>query len=306
MGPNTHLRWIREEIPIISTQNPFCPLDPTGTAGRVSRPKLPKRIGNSGDRSCVLAPAPMQISDSETDEILAAAATSGTTDAFATLVRRHGGAVQVMLERLVGDHHAANDLVQEVWIKVHRSLAAFDTKRSFRPWLLQIAMNQGRDALRKRARTQPTVSVYDESEATRTMPDSSSGLLERAEIEHVLGRVDEPFREALVLVDVLGLSYQEAADTLECALGTVKSRVGRGRGLFRRHYDDSATGGEPVKRVTRASRETTAHDPDAQCAPSSVALTGARQPAAGLEIARRAGRLLALARHGIGWQGGNG
>lgn len=172
------------------------------------------------------------------DEALAAAATAGDGAAFELLLRRYGARVLACLERLLGDHHRALDASQEVWIKVHRALPAFDAQRRFRPWLFAIAMNHARDRLRERPRREETLGESHAEEFPAQLPAPGAALLERAAIAAALARVPEPFRSALLLVDVAGQDYPEAAEALGLPVGTVKSRVHRARLCFRAAYSE--------------------------------------------------------------------
>ena len=173
------------------------------------------------------------------DEELAGRAAAGHPqgrDAFEALVGRYGRVLLTVVERQVGDHHLAHDLAQEIWIKVFRSIGRFRPEGSFRSWLFTIALNHVRDAMRGQGRER--VVFLDEFRSPPPAPgaDPSGPTEERAAIEDCLARVPEPFRTAVTLVDVLELSYEEAAASLTCAVGTVKSRVNRGRFAFRDLY----------------------------------------------------------------------
>ena len=163
------------------------------------------------------------------DETLARAAGEGSRAAFERLVQRHAGRVLALLERRLGDHDAAQDLAQETWIRVHRALPRFDADRSFRAWLFAIALNAARDEQRRRRRT-PLEFVDALPAATAS---DEPGQERRQAIERALLGVAEPYRTALLLVDVEGLDYREAATSADCAVGTMKSRVARGRAAFR-------------------------------------------------------------------------
>lgn len=177
----------------------------------------------------------MEPSTAITDEGLALRAAAGRRDAFEALVFRYGAALLAVVERQAGDHHEALDLVQEVWLKVFRALPRYQPGGSFRSWLFSIALNHGRDARRRRQRSR--VVFIDEYRADAAPGGDPSGRAEEhAAIETALAAVPEPFRTALLLVDVTGLSYEEAAASLDCAVGTVKSRVSRGRFAFRDVY----------------------------------------------------------------------
>jgi RNA polymerase sigma-70 factor (ECF subfamily) len=183
---------------------------------------------------------------------LARSAADGDLGAFEALVVRHGGTVLAALERLGLDRHAAEDAAQEAWFKLHAALPRYRVGSAFRPWLYQIVVNQGRDAQR-RAQYRPRGDelALAHAHAPRwSAPDEA--LLERGAIEHALSAVDTTFREALVLVDVLGLDYGAAAEALGCAVGTVKSRLHRGRDTFRAAYERAAEPNEPGKPRRRA------------------------------------------------------
>jgi RNA polymerase sigma-70 factor (ECF subfamily) len=169
-----------------------------------------------------------------TDEDLIAELARGESNAFVGLVERHAASVLAVVERAIGDHHLARDLTQEIWIKVHRGLSGFRPGARFRPWLFSIALNHVRDEQRRVGRH--PLQLLEETPA-QSLParqtDPRQASEEREAIEAALDRVPEPFRSALHLVDVVGLDYEEAARSLECAVGTVKSRVNRGRFAFR-------------------------------------------------------------------------
>lgn len=168
------------------------------------------------------------------DEDLAREAAAGSREAFRTLVERHGSRVRSVLAQGLGDGHQAEDLAQEVWLKVHRALPRFRPEGRFRPWLFTIAYNQLRDALRSRARSK--VVYLDDFRDDGGAPASDTEAAEREQrlqVHQALGTVAEPFRGAVSLVDIGGLAYADAARLLGCTVGTVKSRVHRGRMAFR-------------------------------------------------------------------------
>jgi RNA polymerase sigma factor (sigma-70 family) len=145
-----------------------------------------------------------------------------------------GETSQISLTVLQSLAQLARDLTQEIWIKVHRGLSGFRPGARFRPWLFSIALNHVRDEQRRVGRH--PLQLLEETPA-QSLParqtDPRQASEEREAIEAALDRVPEPFRSALHLVDVVGLDYEEAARSLECAVGTVKSRVNRGRFAFR-------------------------------------------------------------------------
>jgi len=188
-----------------------------------------------------------------TDESLAAAAASGERAAFETLVGRHAPGVRAVLAQALKDSHRVDDLVQEVWVKVFGALPRFRADGRFRPWLFSIALNHLRDELR-RGRRGRLVYIDDyrtvEGQAGVELPDHSVSE-RKSRVAAALATIDQPFREAVALVDLGGLTYAEAAACMGCSVGTVKSRVFRGRDAFRRSW--AATESEQdAQRTTRS------------------------------------------------------
>jgi len=181
------------------------------------------------------------------DETLAGAAASGSRAAFARLVDRYAGRVVATLERRLGDHNAALDVGQETWIRVFRGLPSFDVDKSFRSWLFAIALNAARDEGRRRQRS--PVDYVDELPQSLSHSASDSRAHEdRQAIDRALAGIAEPYRTAVVLVDSEGLNYQEAAASCDCKLGTMKSRVARGRAAFREQWRKVCGETETTKR----------------------------------------------------------
>jgi RNA polymerase sigma-70 factor (ECF subfamily) len=175
-----------------------------------------------------------------TDEALALRAAAGERSAFECLVERYGTRVRAVVERQLGDHHLALDLAQEVWIRAFKALPRFRSAKDggrFRPWLFMITFNLIRDHQRSQG-TRPEQALEDQLQMSPASErfDPSGRVEEIAAIDEALQAVPEPFGAALQLVDLIGLTYEEAARSLRCTLGTVKSRVHRGRLAFRDIY----------------------------------------------------------------------
>lgn len=178
------------------------------------------------------------------DDVLARRAARGDRASFERLVERYADALLAVIESRVGDPHTALDLLQDVWIKVLRALPDYRPNGSFRSWLFAVALNRTRDHKRRTARRQ-VVSLDEVRDRLGSgEPAFDEAALERAAIRRALDEVPEPYRTALQLVDVLGFSYDEAAESLGCAVGTAKSRVHRGRAAFRAAYERQ----EPAQR----------------------------------------------------------
>lgn len=176
------------------------------------------------------------------DEQLVLLAKDGNLDAFNSLVDRYQSAVYGLCLRLLGNREAAEDAAQEAFISAFRAIRRFEGG-NFRSWLLRIAANESKDELRRRRRKDATTSFEAHAEQYETplevedpgpAPDILAERLETtAEIEQLLTGVTEEQRRALVLIDMYGFQYDEAAEVLGASIGTVKSRVHRGRERLR-------------------------------------------------------------------------
>lgn len=147
--------------------------------------------------------------------------------------------------RLARNTDEASDLTQETILRAYRCFHQFTPGSNCRAWLLTILYNNFRSSYRRGAREHPCASAEefaDEIDARSFAADQSrinpEELLSHRRagrrIELALAALPAEFREALILVDVQELNYQEVADVLDVPLGTVKSRVSRGRALMRR------------------------------------------------------------------------
>lgn len=150
------------------------------------------------------------------------AAVRGDLTAFEELVRANQAPVWRFLRHLVGDPTLAEDLTQETFLRVHRSLRSFRFQSKFSTWLFSIARNAAIDALRARDRRQRLVE-----EAPR--PQATADAAARVELDACVASLDPTHREAFVLVEVFGLTYRESGQALGVPEGTVKSRVHHAR-----------------------------------------------------------------------------
>jgi RNA polymerase sigma-70 factor (ECF subfamily) len=154
------------------------------------------------------------------DPAVVRAARNGDLAAFEHLVRTYQAPVWRFLRHLLGDAELAEDVTQETFVRVHRRLSSFDGRSRFTTWLFQVARNAGIDALRARARR--------ERLDLPAPPDVASPEL-RHELDAALAALDRDLREAILVVEVLGLSYVDGATLLGVPAGTLKSRVHRAR-----------------------------------------------------------------------------
>jgi RNA polymerase sigma-70 factor, ECF subfamily len=147
------------------------------------------------------------------------AAAAGDLGAFEQLVRAYQQHVWRFLRRLLGDAASAEDVAQETFLRVFRRLPTFTFDAKFSTWVFQIARNAGIDELRSRQRRARLASLVPPPDTPPTAPEA------RAEAEAALASLPVELREAVVLVEVLGLRYREVARVLGVPEGTVKSRV---------------------------------------------------------------------------------
>lgn len=177
------------------------------------------------------------------EQRLTAAAQRGDVESFNALVRLYEGRVYNLCYRMLGDADSAADAAQDAFISAFRNLRRF-RGGSFRSWLLRIATNACYDQLRTRQR-RPTVSIDendDEDDESSPLqladrgeaPDEYALRRELANaIQEALGTLPDEQRAILILSDIEGLAYEEIAQITNTNLGTVKSRLSRGRARLR-------------------------------------------------------------------------
>ena len=162
-------------------------------------------------------------------------ARAGDRIAFTQLVEHYQAACYGLAWRLLGDADMAADATQDAFIHAYDAIARF-RGGIFRSWMLRITANASYDILR-RAQRRPTTTLPDEEEGGAELPDAEApnpiaevarGELYR-HLDLALRRLPEDQRIAVVLCDVYGMDYNEVASTTASALGTVKSRIHRGR-----------------------------------------------------------------------------
>ncbi len=152
------------------------------------------------------------------------------------VVRQHSGRVFRLSYRLTGNKHDAEDLTHDVFIRVFRSLDSF-RPGTFEGWLHRITTNVFLDRMRRKQRIRFDALADD---AAARLPSREAGPEQHYDATHFDGDVQRAldalapdFRAAVVLCDIEGLSYEEIADVLDIKLGTVRSRIHRGRSQLR-------------------------------------------------------------------------
>jgi len=175
------------------------------------------------------------------DEHLVSLSKDGNLDAFNSLVERYQGSVFNLCLRLVADRGAAEDATQEAFLSAYRSISRFDCG-NFRSWLFRIAANQCKDELRRRSRrpVEAFRSADPDDNYQAEIPDSGETApeyIERIElgeaIQGALMSLQFEQRQAILLADLHGYHYEEIATITGSNVGTVKSRIHRGRERLR-------------------------------------------------------------------------
>jgi len=151
------------------------------------------------------------------------------------VARVHGRTIYNFAYRLTGNADEAHDLVQEVLLRVRKGLQAY-TPGSFEGWLWRITRNAFLDEVRRRKR-RPTIPFPDgDREDAGSAPSPEDVLADSRlseDVEAALLQLPYDFREAVVLCDVVGLSYEEIAAAADIPIGTVRSRIHRGRRMVK-------------------------------------------------------------------------
>lgn len=172
----------------------------------------------------------------------------GEAEAFDTLVVRYSADIYALLIRLTNDLEEASDLTQETFLSAFKSIEKFRGEADLKTWLFRIAINESRNRFRwwKRRQREKTISLdVHIGESEICLGDSLSSNFANPEetvlrrerenqLNTALRNLPDIFREAIVLCDIEGLSYEEIAQTLDINIGTVKSRIARGRDELRK------------------------------------------------------------------------
>jgi RNA polymerase sigma-70 factor (ECF subfamily) len=180
------------------------------------------------------------------DATLAAAAAGGDRRALEMLLDRHADRVHAICRRVVAHPEDALDATQEALIAIARGIGRFDGRSAFTTWLYRVATNAALDELRRRSRR--PVPVDDGPELVTVSAEGSVDA--RLDVDRALATVPEEFRAAVVLRDLADLDYPEIAAVLDVPVGTVKSRISRGRRALRDALGNRAP---PAERRTDGS-----------------------------------------------------
>lgn len=164
---------------------------------------------------------------------------NGDLDSFNELVRRYQKMAYNLAFRMLGDAPSAEDATQEAFISAWKNIRRF-RGGSFKAWVLQITANACRDQLR-RIRRRPIIPLesltYDPPSVSTESPEDYAIRKEMGgHVQKGLETLSDEQRMAVILCDIQGLTYEEVAEVMGCSMGTVKSRINRGRSQLRDYF----------------------------------------------------------------------
>ena len=177
---------------------------------------------------------------------------AGDAAAFDTMVDRYSPEIFRLLYRLTENAEEASDLTQDTFLRAYRSIGKFRGDSELKTWLFRIAINESRNRFRwwKRRKRDLTISIdstlgssdltVSDTLADRSQSPEEAALAREREyaLKTALLEMPDIYREVVVLCDIEGFSYEETAEALGVRLGTVKSRISRGREELRRRLKD--------------------------------------------------------------------
>jgi len=180
------------------------------------------------------------MTDRDIDQQLVERVQRGDKGAFDLLVSKYQRKIFRLLSRLIRDQAEVEDVAQEAFIKAYRALPNFRGDSAFYTWLYRIAINTAKNHLVSRGRRAPTTTeadieeaeTFDDGDHLRDLNTPESMLLTKQVGEAVNRAIDqlpEDLRTAIVLREIEGLSYEEIAESMNCPIGTVRSRIFRAR-----------------------------------------------------------------------------
>lgn len=180
------------------------------------------------------------MSDRAADQALVERVQRGDKRAFELLVAKYQRKIFRLLSRLIRDPAEIEDVAQEAFIKAYRALPSFRGESAFYTWLYRIAINTAKNYLVAQGRRAPTTTEtgldeaesFEEGEQLRDVATPEAVLLSKqvaAAVNRAIEKLPEDLRTAIVLRELEGLSYEEIAESMNCPIGTVRSRIFRAR-----------------------------------------------------------------------------
>jgi RNA polymerase sigma-70 factor (ECF subfamily) len=180
------------------------------------------------------------MSDRDIDQQIVERVQRGDKRAFDLLVTKYQRKIFRLLSRLIRDPAEIEDVAQEAFIKAYRALPNFRGESAFYTWLYRIAINTAKNHLVSQGRRAPTsteteiedAETFEEADALREVNTPDAMMMSRQvgeAVNRAIDRLPEDLRNAIVLRELEGLSYEEIAESMNCPIGTVRSRIFRAR-----------------------------------------------------------------------------
>ena len=180
------------------------------------------------------------------EELIAEYQQNDTLQAFEILVQRYKNPLTNFVYRFLGDYEACADVVQETMIKFYRNKDSYKSIAKFSTWIYTIAGNLAKTEYQRRRRRQIfSLNSYGEEKENYEIPDeryrpdviTDSGIKDKI-IQNALLKISAAYREAVILRDIQELTYEEIAEIMRIEVGTVKSRINRGRAQLQKLLKD--------------------------------------------------------------------
>ena len=169
-----------------------------------------------------------------TDYELIQACLAGNRDIFEELVKRYKNLVYSVILRMVNDREEANDLAQDVFIKVYKNLDKYYPEYKFSTWVIRIATNHVIDYRRKKRQETVPIEEVEFSLSAEESPETAYIRREqREELKKIVGDLPDMYKIPIVLYHEQGLSYQEISEIINEPLSKVKNRIFRGRRMLK-------------------------------------------------------------------------
>ena len=180
------------------------------------------------------------------EELIAEYQQNDTLQAFEILVQRYKNPLTNFVYRFLGDYEACADVVQETMIKFYRNKDSYKSIAKFSTWIYTIAGNLAKTEYQRRRRRQIfSINSYGEEKENYEIPDeryrpdviTDSGIKDKI-IQNAFLKISAAYREAVILRDIQELTYEEIAEIMRIEVGTVKSRINRGRAQLQKLLKD--------------------------------------------------------------------
>jgi RNA polymerase sigma-70 factor, ECF subfamily len=172
------------------------------------------------------------------DEELLAEYLKGKDDAYGILMRRHEDRIFSLALRMLGNRPDALDATQDAFVAAFRRASSFRGESAFGTWLYRIGINACRDLLRAKARLPEPVADVEPPETTASVDQE---VVERMTMSRALASLPEEYGRAVALHDLAGVPYEEIAQIEVVPIGTIKSRISRGRRLLAQTLEQHAS-----------------------------------------------------------------